>query len=155
VSTADTVPRTCIPYLSTGLPFDPWIRVEALAPPAPRLRTGCPSTPGTLPTSEQPLRVAEWDRLFAASLHTVEYARDTVGRARLVLSGDDGLAGHVQQLADAETACCSFFTFTVTSLDARPVGGTVVALDIDVPPNRFTVLAALVARAERAHRAPS
>jgi hypothetical protein len=65
----------------------------------------------------------------------------------MVLAGDEGLAARVQQLADAEAACCSFFTFTLTPLDA---GETVVALDIEVPADRAEVLAALVQRADRA-----
>jgi hypothetical protein len=95
----------------------------------------------TLPTADQPLRVAEWDDLFATSLRAVERGST---RARLVLSGDDGLATRVQRLADAETACCSFFTFTVTSLDRAGI-----ALGIEVPPARADVLTALLKRAER------
>ena len=101
----------------------PWVPVDAC----------------TLPTADQPLRVAEWDNLFATSLRTVERGSTC---ARLVLSGDDGLVARVQRLADAETACCSFFTFTVTSLDDAGV-----ALDIQVPPTRSDVLAALLQRA--------
>jgi hypothetical protein len=62
----------------------------------------------------------------------------------------------VQRLADAETACCSFFTFTLTPLttgEAAAYEGTVLALDIDVPIARAEVLAALVQRAEQARRA--
>jgi hypothetical protein len=55
----------------------------------------------------------------------------------------------VQRLADAETACCSFFTFTVTPL-AGGTGGTAVALAIEVPAAHADVLAALVARAVQA-----
>jgi hypothetical protein len=65
-----------------------------------------------------------------------------IGESRL--SGDDGLATRVQRLADAETACCSFFTFTVTSLDRAGI-----ALGIEVPPARADVLTALLKRAER------
>ena len=101
----------------------------------------------TLPTGEQPLRVAAFDDLFTESLRAVEQSGPM--HARLVLAGGEGLAGRVQQLADAETSCCSFFTFTLTPLDA---GGTVVALDIDVPADRAEVLAALVQRADRARR---
>ena len=86
------------------------------------------------------MRVAEWDDRFATSLRTAE--REPT-RARLVLNGDDGLAARVQRLADAETACCSFFTFTVTPLDDAGV-----ALGIEVPPARADVLTALVGRAQ-------
>ena len=103
----------------------PWARVD-----------GC-----TLPTAEQPLRVAEWDGLFAESLRAVD--RPDATRARLKLSGDESLAARVQRLADAETACCSFFTFTVTPRDDAGV-----ALGIEVPPARADVLTALLERAQ-------
>ena len=102
----------------------PWVPVDAC----------------TLPTAEQPLRVGEWDGLFTESLRAVE--RPDATRARLLLAGDGSLAARVQRLADAETACCSFFTFTVTSLDDAEV-----ALDIEVPAKQSDVLAALVERA--------
>jgi hypothetical protein len=98
----------------------------------------------TLPTAEQPLRVAEWDHLFT-SVRAVERPSGSATRARLILAGDEELATRTQQLADAETACCSFWTFTVTS----PGGGTDVALDIEVPEAHADVLAALVGRAAR------
>jgi hypothetical protein len=64
----------------------------------------------TLPT-------AEFDDLFATSLRVLPDHTPGSGRARLVLAGDAGLPNRVQQLADAETSCCSFFTFTLTRLD--------------------------------------
>jgi hypothetical protein len=74
------------------------------------------------------------------------------------LAGDEALAARVQHLADAETSCCSFFTFTLTPLDTDQTGATdraVVALDIGVPAARSDVLAALIQRADRARRAAS
>jgi hypothetical protein len=95
--------------------------------------------------------VAEFDALFAASLRAVEHPG--AASARLVLAGDADLPGRVQRLADAETACCSFFTFTLTALPAAPAdGATTVALDVEVPAARADVLAALVGRAEAARR---
>ena len=106
----------------------------------PSERSWAPVDACTLPTAEQPLRVSEWDGLCAELVRAVE--RPDATRARLVLSGDGSLAARVQRLADAETACCSFFSFTVTSLDDAGV-----ALDIEVPATRSDVLAALVERA--------
>jgi hypothetical protein len=107
-----------------------------------------------LPTAAQPLRVAEFDTLFAASLRAVEHPAGAATRARLVLAGDADLPGRVQRLADAETGCCSFFTFTLTPLAAERTGDrgdtAVVAVDIEVPAARANVLAALVERARRA-----
>lgn len=93
-----------------------------------------------LPTADRPLRVAEFDDLFTTSLRSFQHPSDT--RARLVLSGDQGLANRTRQLAEAETACCSFFTFTIT----EPQPGH-VALDIEVPPAHAEVLAGLLDRA--------
>ncbi len=104
----------------------------------------------TLPTAEQPLRVAEFDALFAAALREVRRPPGVATRARLLLAGDGGLRDRVQKLADAETACCSFFTFTLTTLAGAD--GTTLALDIEVPSAYADVLAGLVIRAERARR---
>jgi hypothetical protein len=104
----------------------------------------------TLPTADRPLRVAEFDDLFATALREVQLPAPSAPRARLVLAGDADLQDRVQQLAAAETSCCSFFTFTVTELgpEAGGAAGTArIALDIAVPPARADVLAALVDRA--------
>ena len=107
----------------------------------------------TLPTIEQPLRMAEFDTLFAASLRAVE--RSSARHARLVLAGDETLAARVKHLAAAETSCCSFFSFTLTPLTHDRADASVVALDIEVPPTHSDVLAALVGRAEQARQAGS
>jgi hypothetical protein len=109
----------------------------------------------TLPTAEQPLRVAEFDELFATSLRDARPSVEGRPMARLILSGGDTLLARVQRLAEAETSCCSFFTFTVTRLDTEegPPGETLVALDVEVPAARADVLDALVRRAVVAGRA--
>jgi hypothetical protein len=107
----------------------------------------------TLPTTEQPLRAAEFDDLFAASLRDIEHC--DARRARLVLAGDHRLPTRLQRLVDAESSCCSFFTFTLTRLDAGASdepGETVVALTIEVPTARAGVLEALVTRADQARQ---
>ena len=134
------------------------------ASPGPAPADWVPVETCTLPTAEQPLRVAEFDTLFAASLRAVEHPAAAATRARLLLAGDADLPGRVQRLADAETACCSFFTFTLTPLavdSSADLSGAlsgdvdaaaVVALDIEVSAARADALAALVERAERARR---
>jgi hypothetical protein len=94
----------------------------------------------TLPTAERPLRLAEFDDLFATVLSST--GRTSGTDARLLLAGDTGLAERTRRLADAELSCCSFLTFTVTTLDGQ------VAFDIAVPPAYADVLDAFVARAE-------
>jgi hypothetical protein len=116
----------------TGPVPDAWLPVEAC----------------TLPTAQQPLRVAEFDDLFATSLTAVVRPPGAATQARLLLAGDAELCKRLQRLAAAETACCSFFAFTVTSLPGDDRG--TVALDVEVPAARADVLTALVDRAARA-----
>jgi hypothetical protein len=96
----------------------------------------------TLPTAERPLRLAEFDDLFATAVRRVE-KRGPVA-VRLTLVGPDSLEATVRDLTVRETVCCSFFAFTVTA--ERP--GHVV-LDIGVPAAQGPVLAALADRAVR------
>ena len=97
----------------------------------------------TLPTAERPLRLADFDDMFTTTLHSIEQPDDT--HARLLLAGDESLSDRTQRLADAESSCCSFFTFGVST-----VKDGLVALDIEVPSAYAGVLAGLVARAEAA-----
>jgi hypothetical protein len=94
----------------------------------------------TLPTVDRPLRLAEFEDLFASAVREVEVLAPTHTRMRLV--GVDGLADRVQDLAVRETACCSFFDFAVT-----PAAGGTVVLDIEVPVAYVGVLTSLTQRA--------
>ncbi|MEO3842790.1 hypothetical protein [Streptomyces sp. CNZ287] len=114
----------------------------------------------TLPTAERPLRVAEWDALFAAG--PVSLSRPEPLRLRLVLAGGPEVGERVRDLAERESGCCSFFTFTTgtdtgsgTGADtgtgtAAGRGGDRTAerlwLDIAVDPAHAAVLDALAAR---------
>jgi hypothetical protein len=112
-----------------------------------------PADACTLPTVEQPLRVAQFDELFTTSLRHI--VRHGSRRALLVLAGDQDLPARVQRLADAETTCCSFFAFTVTPLEAQAAplpADTRVELAIEVPANRTEVLDGLLDRAEQARQ---
>ena len=92
----------------------------------------------TLPSVERPLRLAEFDALFTEAVRNVERDGD---RVRVQLVGGAGLGERVRDLAERESACCSFFTFIV---ETTPVG---VSLEIAVPPQRRDILDALVGRA--------
>jgi hypothetical protein len=98
------------------------------------------------------MRIAEFDDLFAASLRDIQDPGWSDAKVRLVLGGDAVLPERVQRLVDAETSCCSFFTFTLTPLELGDsnVTETMVALDIDVPAARADALAAFVSRARAA-----
>lgn len=115
----------------------------------------------TLPAIDQPTRVAEFDELFATSLREVQRAGGVDTRVRLVLAGDEALPTRVQRLVDAENSCCSFFTFTLTLLDAGSSsasgcpGETELALDIKVPPAHSRLLGRLVTGAAAARQLAS
>jgi hypothetical protein len=100
-----------------------------------------PADACTLPTAERPLRVAEFDALFASALRGVE--RQAPNRLRLVL--DPAAADSVQQLVARESDCCSFFDFRFTPANDR------LLLDVRVPASRIDVLDGL-ARQARATR---
>lgn len=91
----------------------------------------------TLPTTRQPMRMAEFDALFSGALQTI--ARPEPSRLRLVLDPDwEDPARH---LAEQESQCCSFFTFAVTRHDDE------LHLDITVPAGQQSVLDALAQHA--------
>ena len=92
----------------------------------------------TLPTAEQPLRIAEFDQLFAASLRGLERISPT----RLQLHLDAAAERTARDLTARETSCCSFFTFNYTS---APDGG--LLLDVSLPAAHIDVLDALAVRA--------
>jgi hypothetical protein len=94
----------------------------------------------TLPTAQQPLRLAEFDALFTSALERAERRSDR--QLRLVMTGSTGLETTVRDLAARESDCCSFFTFTVTA----PQPGQ-VTLDVEVPEGHIDVLDALADRA--------
>lgn len=91
----------------------------------------------TLPTGDRPLRVAEFDELFTEAVLATE--RTAPEQLRLVLRPDADIAARAAGLAARETACCSFFTFTLTVTSDR------LLLDIAVPPTRAAVLDGLIA----------
>ncbi|MEV3966065.1 hypothetical protein AB0M34_35250 [Nocardia sp. NPDC050193] len=90
----------------------------------------------TLPTVEQPVRVAEFDRLFAESVR----ATRRPGPDRLELLMDPAAEPVARDLAARESSCCSFFTF-----DFAPTGAELV-MGIGVPAAGTEVLDAFAAR---------
>lgn len=92
----------------------------------------------TLPTEERPLRVAEWDALFAEQLTSL--SRPQSLHLRLDLASGEGVEDRVRDLVERESGCCSFFTFTTTP------GPDLIRLDISVDQAHEPVLDALVAR---------
>ncbi|MFC5828016.1 hypothetical protein [Nonomuraea insulae] len=94
----------------------------------------------TLPTTEQPLRVAEFDALFADAVQAVVRPEPTRLRLELVCSPEH--AAQAAELAARENGCCSFFIFTLTIADGSLV------LEVAVPAEHVEVLDALSERAD-------
>lgn len=92
----------------------------------------------TLPSEQQPLREAEFAELFAASLRSVERVAPT--RLRLLL--DAAARAETVRLTEAESSCCSFFTFTIGEAAQGRIG-----VDIDVPRAQVPVLDGLARQA--------
>jgi hypothetical protein len=100
----------------------------------------------TLPTADRPLRLAEFDDLFATAVRGVKALSPTHTRMRL--AGPVGLEAQVRDLTARETECCSFFTFTITAEPA--VDAETMVLDIEVPAGHADVLGVLTQRASNA-----
>ena len=96
----------------------------------------------TLPTDQQPLRVAEFDELFAIGVSEINRVDDL--RVRFELRPDPGVAGMAANLAVRETDCCSFFEFTQIASGGR------LTLDLTVPTEHAAVLDVVVNRARSA-----
>lgn len=99
-----------------------------------------------LPLEQRPGREAEFDALLAAAGRN--WTRPEATRVRLVL--DAAVEAWARDLAERETACCSFFTFTFTRRSPETM-----QLDVSVPPSHTAVLDALTERAEEPDRTSS
>ncbi len=86
----------------------------------------------TLPTSERPLRVAEFDDLFACVLRS-----ERVQPTQLDLCLPADFESAARDLARRESECCSFFTFDFESI------ADCVVMHIGVPPSQVEVLDAI------------
>ncbi|APA96866.1 hypothetical protein NS506_02806 [Nocardia seriolae] len=94
----------------------------------------------TLPTAEQPLRVAEFEQLFTGAV--LRHSRPGPTELALVLRA--AAEARARDLAAREVECCSFFRF------AFEPAGDEVAMRIEVPEDRAEVLDALESRLEDA-----
>jgi hypothetical protein len=84
----------------------------------------------TLPSAEQPFRVAEFDALFATHLKTSTRVDTTT--LDLTLAAE--AAATTADLTARETECCSFFHFELTPVDDE------LRLRITVPAAHTAVL---------------
>ncbi|WP_280489962.1 hypothetical protein [Nocardia carnea] len=92
----------------------------------------------TLPSVEQPIRTAEFERFFTGSVSDIR--RPSPERLELVLTGDaEPLA---RDLTTRESSCCSFLTFDFTTSAEGAV------MSVGVPAAYIEVLDAFAARAQ-------
>jgi hypothetical protein len=96
----------------------------------------------TLSADELPARRAAFDALFADLVRRAE--RTTGTSLRLSLRPDAQAAARTAELMTAESACCGFFTFTLTAADGE------LALEIAVPAAQASTLDSMAARATTA-----
>lgn len=110
--------------------------VEQVAP------SWVPAEACTLPTGEQPLRLAEFDDLFSASLRSVRRPDDTV--LLITLDGTRGIEDRARDLTSREADCCDFFDVTVQRCADQ------VVVQVRVPRSRAMVLDGLERQARAA-----
>jgi hypothetical protein len=96
----------------------------------------------TLPTADRPLRVAEFDDLFAVAARPAE--RLDRSRLRIHLPAGAETVSTARELIARETECCSFFSFDVRALPEE------TELEVRVPEPQTPVLDTMVQRAESA-----
>ena len=97
----------------------------------------------TLPTSERPLRAAEFDALFRTAVSGQQRTAATV--LELSLISEPGIAATAAALAARESQCCSFFRFVLT-IAARDL-----QLTVRVPETNIDVLDAIAERVAAAN----
>ncbi|MFC0007541.1 hypothetical protein [Micromonospora siamensis] len=95
-----------------------------------------------LPTVDRPLRMAEFDDLFATALR----GQARPAPAALIWDFAPKAAARVRELIERESACCRFFVFTVSASAAT------VRVEVAVPEAHVDVLDALAGRAARSLR---
>jgi thioredoxin len=98
-----------------------------------------PTEACTLPTADQPMRLAEFEELFTSSLLGLH--REESGWLRLRLNGGAAVETRTRELTAREAECCAFFEFTVGR------EGDQVIVDVRVPADKEVVLDGLAAQA--------
>lgn len=107
---------------------------------APVATAWVPADACTLPTAEQPFRVAEFAALLATALRRAQ--RRERGWLRLWLTATPEVEATTRELIARESQCCSFFDFHLTSARGD------LLLDVRVPDDRCEVLDGISRQAE-------
>ena len=100
----------------------------------------------TLPVAAQPFRLMEFDELFRGQIRPPH--RIDAHRVEFTFANANELYAQVSDLVARETACCSFFEFTIN--EGALADQDHLVLRIGVPASREEVLEALTARAHAA-----
>jgi hypothetical protein len=104
----------------------------------------------TLPVASQPLRLMEFDELFRSQIKPPR--RIEAHRVEFTFANANGLFAHVSDLVARETACCSFFEFTINQHAQDATDQDQLVLRVGVTASRDDVLEALTDRALAAIR---
>jgi hypothetical protein len=99
----------------------------------------------TLPTAARPLRVAEFDELFRDQVAVPRWI--DLHRVEFTFHGADDRYDQVSDLVERETACCSFFDFSIARRPQEAAEGSVVVLRVGVPESHHDVVDSLINRA--------
>jgi hypothetical protein len=99
----------------------------------------------TLPTAARPLRVAEFGELFQDQIAAPRWI--DAHRVEFSLAAADDLYSRASDLVARESACCSFFDFSITRVAVAEIQGPGLLVRVGVPASRHDVLEALADRA--------
>jgi hypothetical protein len=80
----------------------------------------------TLPTASRPHRVSEFDELFRGQIDAPHWIN--ADKVEFRFASVDGLYEQLSDLVARETACCSFFDFSITEESKTPPGGAHLVL---------------------------
>ena len=98
-----------------------------------------------LPAAAQPFRLMEFDELFRRQIRPPR--RIDRHRVEFTFAGAGDMYVQVSDLVTRETACCSFFDFSITEHPRDLAGEDQLVLRVGVPVSRDDVLEALTDRA--------
>ena len=99
----------------------------------------------TLPAAAQPFRLMEFDELFRSQIRPPR--RTDPHRVEFTFAAAEGMYSQVSDLVARETACCSFFEFSIAEHPQDAAGEDHLVLRVGVPASRADVLEALTDRA--------
>jgi hypothetical protein len=98
----------------------------------------------TLPTAALPARLMEFDEFFRRQVSAPR--RIGPHRAEFTFASVDGLYAQIADLVARESACCSFFEFTIDQR-SQPSAKDQLVLRVGVPQSYDDVLETLMDRA--------